>query len=101
MCVGGKGWGGLALFFVTRLIPLIIVKYPSSGFLEHLLIVHIIHLTFTRSGLVDLINFYYSWITYTEAAGQVLCLFLIISIMILAIQLGSGNKWWFWQFRQK
>lgn len=81
VCVYGGG-GGSSL----------IVKFPSSDFLEHLLIVRIIHLTFTRSGLVDLINFSYSWITYTEASGQVLCLFLIVSTMILAIQLRSRNK---------
>lgn len=53
--------------FLVRLLPLIIGKFPSSDFLEHLLLVCIIHLTFTRSGLVELINFSYPWITCVES----------------------------------
>lgn len=53
--------------FLVRLLPLITGKFLSSDYLKHLLLVCIIHLTFTRSGLVELINFSYFWITCVES----------------------------------
>lgn len=65
--------------FPSQALPLIIVKFPSCDFLEHLFIVCIIHLTLTRSGLVELINFPYFWITYIGPGGQFLYIFLFLS----------------------
>ena len=62
-----RGGLGLAVNISSQALPLIIVTFPSCDFLEHLFIVCIIHLTLTRSGLVELINFPYSWITYIES----------------------------------
>lgn len=56
----------MAVTISSQALPLLIVKFPSCDFLEHLFIVCIIHLTLTRSGLVELINFPYFWITYIE-----------------------------------
>lgn len=67
---GGEGGGGAWLgggSLVAGQAPLIIMKFPSSDFLDHLLIVGTIHLTFSRPGLEELLNFSYSWITCTEA----------------------------------
>ena len=87
--------------FLVRPLPLIIVKCPSCDFLEHLFIICIIHLISARSGLLELINFPYSWITYIERLEGRYSVSFIVSATLLGTQLGSRNKWWLWNFRQE